>query len=335
MSRIRTRVLLLSLFALLALLGAACSSGGGAAAEGGGSTEGDGGGGEAQGDAYTVAMITHAPEGDTFFDLIRAGADAAAAKGNISYEYAADADPSQQAILIQNAIDRGVDGIAVSMPNPDALVGPISQAVEAGIPVSMFNAGFDAWQDTGALSYYGQDETLAGQAAGQRLSEEGAAHVMCVVQEQGQVQLEARCSGVEEAFEGDFTKTYVEGTNMPSTQSTITSSLQSDSSIDTVLTLGAPFALAAVDAVEQAGSEAQVVTFDTNSELVSAIQDGAVTWAVDQQPYLQGYGAIDSLWLYLNNRNVVGGGQAVLTGPSFIDSSNIEEIAELAQQGTR
>ena len=43
-------------------------------------------------------------------------------------------------------------------------------------------------------------------------------------------------------------------------------------------------------------------------------------WAVDQQPYLQGYESVDSLWLYLTNGNVLGGGLTVLTGPAFIDS---------------
>lgn len=335
---VRTAVLV----ALLALIAAACSDTGGAdeaeadadAAQAA-ATEQEVAQADSDSPARTVAMITHAPEGDTFFDLIRAGADAAAAKGNITYEYSANSDPSQQATLIQNAIDRGVDGIATTMPNPDALTEPISRAVEAGIPVTMFNAGFDAWQDTGALMYFGQDESLAGQAAGERLNEMGSEHVICVVQEQGQVQLEARCDGVANAFEGNTEKLYVEGTNMPSVQSTITSKLQTDPNIDTVLTLGAPFALTSIQAIDEAGSEATLVTFDTNAELVSAIESGDVEWAVDQQPYLQGYEAIDGLWLYLENKNIVGGGQAVLTGPSFIDQSNIEEIAELARQGTR
>jgi simple sugar transport system substrate-binding protein len=41
------------------------------------------------------------------------------------------------------------------------------------------------------------------------------------------------------------------------------------------------------------------------------------------------------LWLYLNNKNVIGGGQAVLTGPAFIDKTNIDSVAALAQAGTR
>ena len=84
-----------------------------------------------------------------------------------------------------------------------------------------------------------------------------------------------------------------------------------------------------------AGSSAKVVTFDTNAALVDAIKGGKVQWAVDQQPFLQGYLAVDALWLYLNNKNLIGGGQATLTGPSFIDQSNIDAVADLAKSGTR
>jgi simple sugar transport system substrate-binding protein len=321
------------IIALLTLILAACSETGGAPREEAGGSEGAAG--QADTPAATVALVTHGPQGDTFWDIIRTGAQAAADKDNLTLEYASDADPSRQANLIQNAIDRGVAGIAVTMPNTEALSGAIQQAVDAGIPVTMLNAGFQDWQDSGALMYFGQDEAVAGQAAGERLNEEQAAKVLCVPQEQGQSQLEARCDGVDQTFEGEYEKLYVEGTDMPSVQTTISSKLREDPNISHVLTLGAPFALAAVQAVEEAGSEAQVVTFDTNAELVQAIQSGDVLWAIDQQPYLQGYGAIDGLWLYLNNRNVIGGGEAVLTGPAFIDESNIEQVAELAQRGTR
>ena len=80
------------------------------------------------------------------------------------------------------------------------------------------------------------------------------------------------------------------------------------------MTLGAPFALTAVQSAKNAGSQAKIVTFDTNAALVDAIKTGDVQWAVDQQPFLQGYLAVDSLWLYLNNSNVIGGGQPTLTG---------------------
>jgi len=82
-------------------------------------------------------------------------------------------------------------------------------------------------------------------------------------------------------------------------------------------------------------SRAKVGTFDTNAALVDAIEAGDVQWAVDQQPFLQGYLSVDSLWLYLNNGNVIGGGKPVFTGPAFIDKSNIDAVAEYAKGGTR
>src|SRR5207245_2105122 len=154
-------------------------------------------------------------------------------------------------------------------------------------------------------------------------------HTLCVVQEQGHVALEARCAGVKQGLSGGQTENlYVTGTNMPSVKSTIAAKLQSDSSIDSVITLGAPFALTAVQSVKDASSKAKVYTFDTNAELVNAVKSGDVQWAIDQQPYLQGYLAVDSLWLYLNNGDTIGGGKTVLTGPSFITKDNIEAIAQ-------
>lgn len=319
--------------AALALSLAACSSSGGKQEQ---QQQDNGGGGQAANTPrYKIAMITHEAPGDTFWDLIRKGAEAAAAKDNIELVYSNDPEAPQQANLVQQAINSNVDAIASTMPNTDAIGPALKKAVDNGIPVVEFNAGVSDWQDTGALMYFGQDESLAGETAGQRLTQDGAKHVLCVVQEQGQVQLEARCTGVQKGFSGKTDKVYVNGRDMTAVRSTITAKLQQDKSIDRIITLGAPIALAAVQSVGDAGSNAKVVTFDTNSDLVKAIQDGDVQWAIDQQPYLQGYGAIDSLWLYLTNGNTIGGGQAVLTGPSFIDQSNIDQVAEYAKRGTR
>jgi len=331
----RRRLAAIAAVAALALSAAACSSTGGKQ-EQQQQNSGGSGGNVASTPRYKIAMITHEAPGDTFWDLIRKGAQAAAAKDNIQLVYSNDPQAPKQADLIQSAIDSKVDALATTLPNPGALTPPVKKAVAAGIPVVEFNAGVNDWTKTGALMYFGQDESVAGEAAGARLAKDGAKHVLCVVQEQGQVQLEARCAGVQKGFTGGTTdKLYVNGRNMPSVQSDIQAKLAQDKSIDRVITLGAPFALAAVQSVKDAGSSAQVVTFDTNAQLVAAVENGSVKWAIDQQPYLQGYEAIDSLWLYLTNGNVLGGGKTVLTGPSFIDQSNIKTVAAYAKRGTR
>ena len=195
----------------------------------------------------------------------------------------------------------------------------------------MFNAGVSNWQQCGGMEYFGQDETIAGVAAGKRLAAAGAKHVLCVLQAQGQVQLEARCAGVKQGLgsEGTMTKQYVNGTDNSAMLSSMSAKLTQDKNIDAVITLGAPVALVAIQAISQANSTAKLYTFDTNAEEIAKIKSGAVQWAVDQQPYLQGYESVDSLWLYLTNGDVLGGGQTVLTGPSFIDSSNVAQVAAL------
>ena len=283
----------------------------------------------------TVAMITHAPAGDSFWDLVRRGAETAAAKDNIELRYSNDPEAPNQSNLVQNAIDTGVDGIAVTLAKPDAMAPQVKGALAAGIPVVALNSGFDQYKAMGVTQYFGQDEELAGQAAGERLNTDGAKKAICVIQEQGHVSLEARCAGVAQGFTGQTENLNVNGRDLAAVEATITAKLQEDPAVDHVVTLGAPIALTAVKSVQNSGSDAKVVTFDTNAELVDAIKSGDVQWAVDQQPFLQGYLAVDSLWLYINNRNTIGGGAPTLTGPAFIDQSNIDAVAEYAKNGTR
>jgi simple sugar transport system substrate-binding protein len=316
------------------LLAAGCSSssGGKKSEEGGADTSA----GKATTPRMTVAMITHAAPGDTFWDLVRKGAQAAAAKDNVKLVYSSDPSAGNQANLVQNAIDQKVDGIALTAAKPDAMKDVVAKAKAAGVPVVGFNSGVDAWKKLGMLEYFGQDENIAGQAFGERLNQLGAKHALCVVQEQGQVALEARCAGLKKGFSGKTDILYVNGTDMPSVKSTITAKLTQDSSIDQVVTLGAPIALTAVQSLSDSGSKAKLATFDLSKELVKAVQDGKVEFAVDQQPYLQGYLAVDSLWLYKTNGNFSGGSTApVLTGPAFIDKTNVDTVAQFAAKGTR
>ncbi|MGW2724249.1 sugar ABC transporter substrate-binding protein [Streptomyces sp. NPDC001492] len=292
--------------------------------------------GKADTPRMTVAMVTHAPSGDTFWDTVRKGAEAAAAKDNIKLIYSNDETASDQAALMQNAIDQKVDGIAVTLAKPDAMKGVVAKAERAGIPVVGFNAGLSAWKEQGLLEFFGQDESVSGQALGTRLNSAGAGHALCVIQAQGDVNLEQRCAGVKKTFRGRTDILYVNGTDMPSVKSTIEAKLAQDRSIDYVVTLGAPFALTAVQSVSESGSKAKVATFDLNKELVAAVEKGAIQFAVDQQPYLQGYLAVDSLWLYKTNGNYMGGGEEpVLTGPAFVDKANIHSVASFAAKGTR
>ncbi|MFE9857480.1 substrate-binding domain-containing protein [Streptomyces sp. NPDC005780] len=284
---------------------------------------------------WTFAMVTHSGDGDTFWDIVQKGADMAAKKDNINFLYSHNDEAQQQAQLVQAAIDKKVDGLIVTLAKPDAMKAVVAKAVKAGIPVITVNSGSAESKSYGALTHIGQDESIAGEAVGDELNARGRKKALCILHEQGNVGHEQRCAGAKKTFDGQMQNLYVEGTNMPDVQASIEAKLQADKDIDAVVTLGAPFADAAVQAKKTAGSKAEIDTFDLNAKVAAELQAKTLGFAVDQQPYLQGYEAVDLLWLYRYNRNVLGGGRPVLTGPQIITSDDAAQLAEYADRGTR
>ncbi|MDR3080356.1 MAG: substrate-binding domain-containing protein, partial [Streptomyces sp.] len=267
--------------------------------------------------------------------IVQSGAKQAADKDNIKFLYSHSAEAQQQAQLVDAAVDQLVDGIIVTLAKPDAMKAAVARAEKAGIPVVTVNSGSAESKAFGALTHIGQDETIAGEAVGEELNKRGGKKALCVLHEQGNVGHEQRCEGVKKTFHGTVKNLYVNGTNMPDVQSSIGAKLQSDKSIDTVVTLGAPFADTAVKARSDAGSRAEIDTFDLNEKVAGKLKDGTLGFAVDQQPYLQGYEAVDQLWLYKYNANTIGGGKPVLTGPQIITKDQAATLEKYAKRGTR
>lgn len=284
---------------------------------------------------WTFAMVTHSGAGDTFWDIVQSGAKQAAAKDNIKFLYSNSDQGDQQAQLVQAAIDEHVDGLIVTLAKPDAMKDAVARAEKAGIPVITINSGSEQSKAFGALTHIGQDETVAGNAVGDELNKRGRKHALCVLHEQGNVGHEQRCAGVKATFTGTMDKLYVNGTNMPDVQSAIEAKLQSDPTIDSVVTLGAPFAATAATAKQLAGSKAEIDTFDLNAQVAQELQNGVIGFAVDQQPYLQGYEAVDLLWLYRYNRDTLGGGEPVLTGPQIVTKDDAQALLAYTKRGTR
>ncbi len=327
----RKAVLVSAVVPMLAL--SACTSQGGRAAETG---DAGGSGQVASTPEIKVAMITHAGPGDTFWDIVRKGAEEAAAKDNVNLLYTSDPEGGRQAQLIQQAIDQNVDGIAVTLAKPDALKDVLKKAEDAGIPVVSLNAGADVFKEFGAFTHFGSDEGVAGAAVGERLASEGVKHPICVIHEQGNVSLEARCAGVKSKVPGSEIL-YVTGTDMTQVSSTVTAKLQATSDADAIIGLGAPYTQTILDGVESLNlqDKVKIASFDLNGELAQTIIDGKVLFTVDQQPWLQGYDSIDALWQVSRGGFKVGGGQTVLTGPAIVDKSNATEVQKFAQDGIR
>jgi simple sugar transport system substrate-binding protein len=326
--RSRPGLVLAALASATVLTLAGCSGGGAPPAN---NSDQGGGGGDS---GYTISMVTHETPGDSFWDKIRAGAEQAAKDTGSKLQYSNDPAADKQAGLIQTAVDSKVDGIATTLVTPDALAGAVKSAGDAGIPLVGFNSGIDQYKQLGALMYFGSDENLAGEEAGKRIAGAGAKHPLCVIQAAGSVALEARCAGVKKAVQGTE-NIQVNGADDAAVVSSLQAKLAQDKSIDYIVTLGAPIALDALKAMEQSSSTAKLITFDLNQDAAQAIKDGKIQFSIDQQPYVQGYLAVSALYLNIKNGNDIGGGKAVLTGPSFVDAENIDKILPFTKNNTR
>ena len=302
----------------------------------GGGTEEDTSGGSASVDAgdLRIDVVTHAAPGDSFWDVVKSGAEQAGDDLGVDLRYSNDPDPGAQSTLIDNAVADGTSGLVISMANPDGLEASIKAAVEAGVPVITINSGIDEWEGFGAITHVGQSETIAGEAAGEELNSTGAKKVICVIQEPGNVALEERCRAASETFTGDMSNLQADNTDLQGSQSTIESKLE-DQSIDGILTLGGDMSGAAVRAVEASGRDVPVGTFDLNADVAQNILDGNIVFGIDQQPYVQGYMGVTGVYLKLTNGNDIGGGQPVYSGPAIITQENAEAVLEYAQNGTR
>ena len=284
----------------------------------------------------TFHMITHSDDGP-FWSVVKRGAEQAAKDLGVTLVWKPGNNDAQVMVKdIEAAVAEGTNGIAASLPDPDALIGPLQAAVEGGIPVITLNSGSNDYQEIGALTHVGQTENIAGNGAGERFNSAGAKKVLCAQQEQGNVGLTERCAGLEESFEGEVVTQFV-GLDADTTeqQNTINAALAADPDIDGILGVGPVVTMSALRAVQDLGREVTIGGFDLTPELLGAIQAGDIAFTVDQQQYLQGYMPVLLLYLNVTNQNTLGGGLPILTGPGFVTPENAAEVLALSEQGTR
>ena len=220
----------------------------------------------------------------------------------------------------------------MTLAKPDAMTPAVKAALAKDIPVVAFNSGFDNYKAMGVQEYFGQDEKLAGHRGRRTVDpgrrQEGRLHHPGAGPGGTRIPLR-RCQGGIQGANRD-----PERQQQGHAVGRVDHHRQTPAGPDRrpLVALGAPIALAAVQSKGNANSQATIVTFDTNAALVDAIQAGDVEWAVDQQPFLQGYLAIDSLWLFINNKNQIGGGQADADG-SFVHRPVQHRLGRRAGQG--
>lgn len=288
-----------------------------------------------------IVVVSHGQASDPFWSVVKNGVDRAAADMRIDVEYQSPQtfDMVAMSQLIDAAVASEPDGLVVSIPDPDALSDSITAAIDAGIPVISMNSGSDVAKDLGILVHVGQTEYEAGYGGGTRMAEAGATNAICVNQEVGNVALDLRCQGFTDAMAeagGTVEILAVDLADPIDSQQRISGALVANPDVDSILTLGPTGAAPALAALTEDGllGDINLATFDLSPEVLEAIRDGDMLFAIDQQQYLQGYMPILLLTLYNTNLNTIAN-DVLMTGPGLVTQETAAAVIELSAAGTR
>jgi simple sugar transport system substrate-binding protein len=287
--------------------------------------------------AQTIAVVSHGQANDPFWSVVKNGVEQAGKDTGVKVSYRAPEtfDMVAMSRLIDAAVNQRPDGLVVSVPDASALGDSIKRAVKAGVPVITINSGLERSKELGALLHVGQSEFDAGKAAGEKLKAMGGKNGICVNQEVGNVALDMRCKGFAEGF-GGKSKVVPTGNEPSEVRAKVKAALDSDTTVDTVMALGASTAgepaLAAAKATGRLAS-IRVATFDLSPGFLKALVAKEAAFAIDQQQYLQGYLSVNFLALHAKYGLVPGGN--VPSGPNLITSDKAAQVIDLSAKGIR
>jgi len=285
------------------------------------------------------AVVTHGQASDPFWSVVKNGIDRAAKDMGVSVTYQAPQtfDMVAMSRLIDAEVARKPDGLIVSVPDPGALARSLTAAKDAGIPILTINAGGEEARKMGALLHIGQSEYDAGKAGGERMASAGVRHAICVNHEVGNISQDERCRGFLDALAkagGTGRVLAVNATSPTDTQQKILAATTAD--VDGIFTLGPPGVHPALAGLRQSNRLGSVTvgTFDLSPDVLAATRDGQISFAIDQQQYLQGYLSIVLLEQYVRH-GVLPAAEAIPTGPSFVTKENAAAVIDASKKGIR
>jgi len=280
--------------------------------------------------AERYVMVHHGTGVNPFWTVVDRGAQDAVKDLNVGLEIVSNpsGDLADMARRIETAAASKPDGLVIAIPDAAAVGPAIKSAVASGIPVITMNAGIEYYKELGALLHVGQDETVAGQAAGARAKKEGVkGKAICLIHEGFNVALVTRCEGYAKGVGLPLNMVEV-GTDMVEARARTAAILQGDRAITAVHSAAPDVCEAADKALSDVGAKLYHSCNDLTPGVINLIKQKRVAFTIDQQPYFQGYMPI--VFLHQYNTNGLLPGSNLLSGPAFVDFSNADSAASLA-----
>jgi ribose transport system substrate-binding protein len=240
---------------------------------------------------------------------------------------AQETDYSGQINIIEDAINRRVDGIVLAPSHGDALVPIVERAQKEGIPVTIFDSGINTENYT---AYVATDNHQGGVVAAERLAEKlgGKGKVAILGVKAGSVSTDQREQGFKETIEkkypgiqivafqygeADRTKSLDRATDIMTTHADLNGFFASNESSS----------VGAVQAIKQKGLSGKVILvgFDSSPNLVDDLKIGAIDSLVLQDPFKMGYEGVKAMVAKLNGQSPP---RYLDTGVKLLTKENLE-----------
>ena len=281
-------------------------------------------------------FIYHSPDSDSWWNVIKNAIKNAEKDLGVTVDVRnpPSGDLADMARIIEQTTASKPDGMIVTIADFNVESGPIKNAVETGIPVITVNSGtHEQSASLGAMMHIGQPEYDAGLAAGKRAKADGISTFVCVNHQINNAPLTERCRGFADGLGVEMGKNMIDvGIDPGEVKNRVKAYLRTNQKVQAILGLGPNATDPTIAALDEMGLAGQIYvgTFDMSDAIAKGIKSGAVNWAIDQQPYLQGY--LPVLLLALYDRYGVKVPHNINSGPGFITKDNIELVAKLAGQ---
>lgn len=290
-------------------------------------------------DDQTIIMLG-GPSSDPFWGAVQQGFNAAVKELGVKGQWTAPADFNDivpvYTKMFEAAIARHPAAIAVGNFFPEPTEPLIKQAAAQGIPVIIINSGGDHYKDLGAIGFIGEDSYQMGYQGGEVAVKNGVKNGLCINQIAANPVLEKRCQGYIDAVTkaGGKAKMVILASedigNSQKVQASVSAMLMQDPTIDGVITLGvavAVDALESVKAVRATGRKVDLGTMDLGNTVLEAIDAGDMSFASDQQPFLQGYYGVVIPYMY--NKYKMAPSGITWVGPYMVTKDNAKAVLEV------
>ena len=291
------------------------------------------------GKELTIAGVVF--QDDQFMKSMVQGYEDAGAKYGIKVLTAnTNNDQAKEAELIQTYIAQGVSGIAIAPLSQDASIPNLKEAASKGIQVAITNMNL-AGDPSFLAGGYTSDDATNGKIVGANAAEfikanlSGAVNVAQVdfdhqIPEQSKARYSGFYAGLDEAGV-EYTKVAAVSANMQDDAvAKVTDMLTAHPEINVIWACNDGGTIGAAMAVQQAGLAGKVFVFgyDGGDQQTSMMLSDTpvLIGVVSQDPYTQGYKAVESLYLTLTDQANPDAGKITVVPGTYLSASDPEGV---------